>query len=111
MQVPTNKSINIQTGLQDKQDIFAFPEERQKATISDSLVFFPTEAELRFLGFISPRRGLYEPEAESREENKLIRLILSENILALCLNNDELISNPEGLRKGLINRQSTINNY
>jgi len=26
----TNKSINIWTGLQDKENIFAFPEERQK---------------------------------------------------------------------------------
>ena len=43
----TNKSINVLTGLQDKQDIFAFPacpaksgEERQKAS------------PLRFHGFI-----------------------------------------------------------
>jgi hypothetical protein len=73
MQVPTNKSINIQTGLQDKQDIFAFPEERQKASIIDFLVLFSAEAELRFLGFIR----------KPRKKIKLIRLILSENIFAL----------------------------
>ena len=28
----TNKTINFWTGLQDNQDVFAFPEERQKAS-------------------------------------------------------------------------------
>ena len=53
----------------------------EKAPIVDSSALFSAEAELRFLGL-----------SWSCEKNQVNPVILSENILALCLNNYELIS-------------------
>jgi hypothetical protein len=75
---PTNKSISFWTGLQDRQDVFAFPASGLEAALA---------------GRKANKIAFFRLHLEAVKKNQVNPVIPSENILALCLNNYELISN------------------